>query len=82
MKKIRRMILVDGTYKYISLWEVLCKWGTHSGTIAYLFDEPKEGVRTTAIKSDSPAALAHARQFSVRVTEVRESDGFVFLEMF
>ena len=84
-RKIRRKILTDDGEKMYTLYNVLCKYGTHGTTVAYLFDEPVVGKVMNAIVDDginlTDNNLRYQRVSGVRITSIR-SDDFVFLERF
>lgn len=79
IKKVRRKILIENEYKMKTLYECLCKWGTHSSTVCYLFDEPKEGLMTTAIKWSPNCKPMCSNHYSVIIDRIGEE--LIYLSM-
>lgn len=78
--KVRKKILIENSYKIKTLWECMCKFGTHGSTLMYLLDEPKDNIITKGIKWQPNTPLYSLPLIGLRVEKVRE-DGFIFLSL-
>lgn len=77
---VRRKV---GTYNaHATKWyRCYCKYGTHGLQIMLLRDYPKEHILTVGVEdSIHPKRAIWGQVESFWITEVRESDNFVFLE--